>query len=494
MKTKNIWFVLIMVLVLASACDDKFQEINTNPNAITEVDDAYLFTNAVLGTIRGNNNQRIQFPFGSQFGHVYVGRNNTMFIDRYYDYFESAEYKDLYNSFFFGPIKLIEEVVRVTQPGGESENEVRHAMAQVVAMVNYGRLADVFGSIPYTEGGIGQTGILFPKFDSVEFIYTDMMEELKSIIEVLKNASPSMGYPGADPFFDNDLDKWVRFANSFRLRLAMRARFVAPNLANPIIVECLSQPLIESNEQNVWDENEDSDVGEFQNPIYGQYGYWLWRMSDKFVSTLVDTEDPRLPVFVKPNNDGEYIGIPNGLSDGELTKWNWDNISEPTDTLVGKAAPIYQMTAAEIWFLRAEAALFGIVEGDANQLYRKGIELSFEQWTVSQEETDAYLANAEYSNLLGTQEEMFEQISTHLWISFMTNETEGWANIRRTGYPRIAQRTEPVFDLGVTNGVLPTRLKYPTSEVNINNVNYLEAIEEQGPDEIITPLWWDVRD
>ena len=495
MKTKNIWYLMFLLVVLTTSCDDTFKEINTNPNAVTEIDDEYLFANATRSTIRGGGNTSLQFPFGTQYAHIYVGQNNALFVDRYYDYFTSAEYKSLFNSFFYGPIRHIKEVIRVTQPGGEKENEVRHAMAQVVSMINFARMADSFGNIPYTEGGIGQTGIMYPKYDDVEFIYTDMMEKLKNIVTTLQNADPGMGYPGADPLYDNDLDNWARFANSFRLRLAMRARFVNPGLVNTVITECLAQPLIEENSQNAWNENEDSDINEFRNPIYGHYGFWKWKMSEKFVETLKTTNDPRLTVFVKPNNEGEYIGIPNGLSDSELVKWTWANVSDPTDSLVGKAAPIYQMAASEIWLLRAEAALYNIgPSGDANQLYQKGIQLSLEQWGVSQEDIDDYMANADYANLTGTQEQQFEQICTHLWIAVMPNAHEGWTNIRRTGYPRIPQRTEPEHTLGASNGVLPTRLKYPSSEVNINKENYQIAVDQQGPDLITTPLWWDVRD
>ena len=216
-------------------------------------------------------------------------------------------------------------------------------------------------------------------------------------------------------------------------------------------------------------------------------------MSELFVETLKSNNDPRLPIFAKPNKDGEYVGIPNGLSDAYLTKWDWDNVSAPADILVGKAAPIYQMAAAEVWFLRAEAALFDLSDGDPNQLYQTGIRKSFEQWGVADKDVEAYFANVDATTLSGSQEEKLEQISKQLWISFMSNPVEAWSNMRRTGYPRIAKRTAPEFTLGVTNGVLPSRLKYPSSEVNINHTNYLKALEEQGSDEILTPLWWDVR-
>ncbi len=493
MKTYSIYFVFVLLLIFSS-CDDKFEEINTNPNAVTEIDDGYLFSNTVLNTIRGANNTRLQFPFGAQLGHYYVGQNTAMFVDRYYDYFTGTKYKDLFENFYYGPIRLVSEVMRFTKPGGDNENEVRYAMARVVAYMNYARLADSFGSVPFHEGGLGQEGILYPKYDSVEKIYKDMITDLKEIVTILQNGDPEMGYKLEDPLYNNDLKKWARFANSFRLRLAMRARFVAPEFANPAIAECMKLPLIEELNQAAGGENKDSDLHEMGNPMYAHWQYWKWKMSEKFVETLKSTDDPRLYVFVKPNPKGEYVGIPNGLSDSELPKWVWADVSDPTDSLVGKAAPITEMSAAEVWFLRAEAALYNIGPGDANELYRKGIERSFEQWKVTEEQVNEYMNNSDYANLHGTQEQKFEQICTQLWIAVNPNAHEGWANIRRTGYPKIEQRTEPKFSLGVTNGILPARLRYPSSEVNINKENYQAAIEEQGPDLITTHLWWDVRD
>jgi hypothetical protein len=152
------------------------------------------------------------------------------------------------------------------------------------------------------------------------------------------------------------------------------------------------------------------------------------------------------------------------------------------------------MCASEIWFLRAEAALFSIgTGGDAAQLYQKGIEKGMERWGI--DATD-YLANSSEGILAGTNEEMFEQIATQMWVSFVPNHQEAWSNIRRTGYPVIAQRTGLLVSAGVTNGYLPKRLKYPyTVEKTLNGANLQEAIERMGgDDEIFTPVWWDVRD
>jgi hypothetical protein len=496
MKTMNIskiWRVLFLLLVVATACDDKFEEINTNPNAVTEIDDEYLFANAVLQTLRGTNNVQIQFPFASQYAHIYSGQSTAIYIDRYYDNFTNHEYDYLFKTFYYSPIRSIKEVLRLTAPGADNENEVRHAMAQVVSVMNFIQLADAFGSIPYADGGVGQEGYLYPEYDAVEFIYKDALDKLTTVVSLLSTADPAQGYPGADPFFDNDLEKWSRFANSLRLRLAMRIRFADEITASAIIKECLTLPLIEENDQNVRNENEDTDISEFRNPFFEHYDFWKWKMSELFIETLKTQNDPRLEVFATPNENGEYIGLPNGLSDGELSNWKMANVSDPSDNLVGKAAPIYYMSAAEVWLLRAEAALFDIVEGDANVMYQTAIQKSLEQWNVDENLIEDYLGNNTIATLSGSQEEQFKQISTQLWIAVLPNAMEGWNNIRRTGYPVLPERSAPEFDLGVTGGKLPTRCRYPASEVNINNQNYLNAVAEQGPDEITTPLWWDIR-
>lgn len=491
----NTKYIIILIALLACfGCDDQFEETNKNPNAVTEIDDGYLFSNAVLNTLRGDNNTKIQFPFGFQYSHIYVGQNNAMFIDRYYDYFTGAEYKELFQSHYYGPIRAVREILRFTEPGGMYENEVRYAMAETILFINFSRLADSFGSVPFFEGGLGQAGHLLPKYDSVESIYKHMLEALKKNISILENADPAMGYIEEDPLFNNDLDKWARFANSLRLRLAMRIRFVEPQLANTIIAECMALPLIEEHNQSAGTENQESDLDELGNPMYKHYQYWQWKMSELYVETLKQGNDPRLEIFVAPNPNGEFIGIPNGLSDQELPKWKWADVSDPSENLVGSGAPSSEMTASEIWLLRAEAALFDLGPGDANELYRTGILKSMEQWEVSEEDITIYMENSPSAKLSGTIEQQFEQICTQHWIAVNPNAFEGWTNMRRTGYPKLPERKEPYYSLGATNGEHPKRMRYPSSEVNINKINYQAAIAEQGPDLITTPIWWDVRD
>jgi hypothetical protein len=176
----------------------------------------------------------------------------------------------------------------------------------------------------------------------------------------------------------------------------------------------------------------------------------------------------------------------------QVDKWPRKDLSTLSLAVLAKDQPLYFMTAAERWFLRAEAALFNLGGNNANELYQNGIIRAMEMWGI---DATGYLVNSPQSTLNGTDEEKFEQISSQMWIAFVPNYIEAWSNIRRTGYPRIPKRVSEELSKGVTNGVLPKRLRYPqTTERNINGTNMQEAIDRMGGDNIDTPVWWDVRD
>ena len=152
------------------------------------------------------------------------------------------------------------------------------------------------------------------------------------------------------------------------------------------------------------------------------------------------------------------------------------------------------MTASEIYFLRAEAALFGLGPGVANELYQTGIEMSMDQWGIADTLVAEFLASEVEASLYGDQENSFRQIATQLWISFVPNTFESWTTIRRTGYPVIEQRTSDMYSPGVTDGYMPTRINYPsTVERSVNLENLDAAIANMGGDQIDLQLWWDVR-
>jgi hypothetical protein len=493
MKNATVKFMLVLALVFSfTACDEQFEEMNTDPNRIAEIEPAFLFTNAVRATFR-NAIGSLHYKFGASYAHMFVPIKNDRQSDEYKTIYAQDWYNDVFGGIYGGPIRHINEALRLTAEG-EYENEVQYAIADIIAVLNYARLTDAFGDIPYTEGGWGQKDILVPKYDTQEFIYKDMLNRLNTSIDVIKTASPERAFPGADPIYENDLDKWVRFANSLRLRYAMRMRFVDAGATEPVVAECLNELLIEENVQNALLECVDTDNGSLYNPWSGSWSYWQFKVSEKLVEWLRGTNDPRLPVFVKPNNDGEFVGIPNGLGDENFSDWDKANTSIPGDVLIARGTPIYELTAAEVYFLRAEAALFNLGPGDANLLYREGIRKSMEQWGIDVTEIENFLANEPEATLSGTEEQQFEQIGNQMWLALIENFAESYSYIRRTGYPVIPKRMAPDYALGDTDGILPTRLKYPLEEEANNTDNVQDVINRQGPNDISTKIWWDVRD
>ena len=370
---------------------------------------------------------------------------------------------------------------------GTTKNDVRNAMANVISVMGYAWLTDAYGDIPYTQGGKGKTqDILNPKYDSQQNIYPDLIAQLTKNIEVLKTAKAGQGYPNADPIFKNDLTKWVRFANSVRLRLAMRLRYANATLSQQTVVQCLANPLMETNDHNaLMIETEGNGNAWFTN----RTNFPSIKMSTFLVNQLKTTADPRLAVYVGKDANGQYNGITNGLNDVTFGNANFAAKSDMGLALSSRESKLYLITAAEVWLLRAESALaYDKNQTQANLSFKKGIETSLSQWDIPTAEITAFLASKN-ATLEATKTE--EQIGKQMWVALVPNYFEAWCYIRRTGFPIIPVRTDPTLTLGVTKGILPKRFLYSSFELSSNGVNVNEAITRQGPNKIDTAVWWD---
>lgn len=494
MKTVKYLVLLSALLLGMISCDEKMKEMNTDPLSLSDLPDEFLFTTAVRQAFGGGDFiSSFHMRFASQYAHIYVTNSENRAADSYKDFHTQDIYKEMFSTIFVGSLRYINEVLVMTSEG-KNPDSVRNAMANIVAVVNFAQATDCWGDIPYFEGAMGTKGILYPKYDRQQVIYPDLLERLRLAMVTLKKAGPGDGYKGCDPVYNNDISKWIRFANSMRFRLAMKIRFVDEVTAAKVITECMSDPLMESNDQNFELKRQESENGELYNPWFDIRKYQNFKMSEKFTNWLTATNDPRLRVFVEPNSKGEYKGVLNGLNDQAYSLVDWTSISNPMPVLYSKSLSQYLMCASEIWFLRAEAALFKLGPGDPGQLYKEGIRTNMQLWKIDPDTIQKFLDNEPEATLYSTQENMFRQIGTQMWIAYIPNFTEAWTNIRRTGYPEIPQRTdEVVYALGVTNGILPKRFRYASSEYLNNLSNVTEANQQQGPDKIDTPVWWDVR-
>jgi hypothetical protein len=365
-------------------------------------------------------------------------------------------------------------------------------------------MVDLFGAIPYFEGG---QGLKFPqpKYDSEEVIYKDLIKELDAAIVTINSGSSGVYGPGVDLVYSGNASKWVVFANSLKLRIGMRMRFVDAVTAKNIITESLAATLMSSNE----------DSWSFKYPgseSSNSSGLFSTSSPNRFVSELLlkklrESSDPRRLAYADP------AGLSNTIYQGQVNglNVNFDDGAQSTRSekiWKDRTFPAYLMTYSEVSFLKAEAALASIGSGNANIEYRKGIRASMEQWGIAEADINTFLATPE-ATLSGNEEKQLEQISIQKWISLYTNGHEAYAEMRRTGYPTIAQRNpsgtiqrldaqgnlqtiDVGYRLGTTEGIFPTRVEYPTSEKELNPTNYTAAVNAYG-NGLLDKVWWDVR-
>jgi hypothetical protein len=194
-----------------------------------------------------------------------------------------------------------------------------------------------------------------------------------------------------------------------------------------------------------------------------------------------------------------YIGQPSRLNSHIKPFASYNFWSTPAEIVIQAKnqgqpiAPEKIMTAAEVYFLRAEAVVRGLATGDAASLFQEGIRAAMKLWDVDDGSIDAYLASAPLAQLTGTTDEQLEKIAVQRWIASYTDGFEGWADVRKSGYPKeMAQGvSDPViFGLGDDNGMFPQRMRYGNKAYNSNGANLATAIADQGPDVQGTKLWW----
>jgi len=131
----------------------------------------------------------------------------------------------------------------------------------------------------------------------------------------------------------------------------------------------------------------------------------------------------------------------------------------------------------------------GLAAGNAQEEYEAGLRSALEFYEVEEGDISDFLASSA-GTLSGDDEDQLRQISTQRWLSLYGQTAEGYSEWRRTGYPIIYNYPS---DDGNTNGQVPRRTTYPTSEYDRNNSNLQQAIDRLGGDTQMNRIWWDAR-
>jgi len=517
--------MIISLMILGMGCTNNFEEVNTNPRVLTED-----FLRANPSSLELAFGQAQYFSVNGLHWRFQIAQN--LFSDLWCQYyattavnFDSDRYTqvgrwaDLAWGSFYGQaapqIKLVEDLT------AEAGEDVLNAVSKIWRVHAYHRMIDYWGPVPYTD--FGNLSLEVP-YTTEEAAYTDFFNTLDEAVTVLKANSGAKAFPGGDRIYGGDTDKWLKFANSLRLRLAMRIRFAEEILAKTEAEKAVLDGVIESNEDNAFVATDANNL----NPLATITNWGEFRMSATMESILKGYDDPRTPVFFSPAKAGDsdadaddspYEGLLNGQIKEDLEKKVMDKSQNDIHSDVGPAflplnkggtnPPIGVLRASEVAFLRAEGALEGWNMGgsSAKELYEKGIALSLEEWDVSKAdysgsaavpapyETDAAAVTdipVAYEET-GTEERRLEQIITQKWLALYPNGWEAWAELRRTGYPKQYARAFSA-NPDVSKDKIMRRMVYPASErtTNANAVN--AAIGTlSGGDKNNSRLWWDAR-
>lgn len=526
--TKLASLFILVLFVFLPGCTDHYEELNTPDRQLSaaNVDATTLgqaFARSQWAGMHAGTGDGHQI-FKSLFGDLY-----SQYFATTAPYFDSDQYIEVadwidsgWNNFYGTAAPQLKFVRDFTT---ENNMPVRNAIANIWRVEIYQRITDYWGPIPYSEFGNGEESV---PYDAQEDIYMDFFERLDSAVSTLQNNSGAGGFGDNDLIYiDNPVEKWIRFANSLQLRAAMRIRHRMPDKARQEAEEAINRGpgVMESNAHNA-----DLFTSQNNQNAYNIITNWgEFRMSASMESLLEGYDDPRIDAFFSPAANGDqdgdgspFEGMRNGLNrEDKGTELNatYSDMAEPylPPGRGGTNPPVEVMHSAEVYLLRAEGALLGWnMGGTAEEMYEEGIRMSLteDRTGASSAEVEDYLDrtstpadpndtwNSGPMSDIPVQfqsgadfETKLEQIITQKWLALYPVSLEAFAELRRTGYPKlypIISSRNPRLE----NDDIFRRMSFTTSEYNNNTQATENAVDllVNGGDENDTKVWWDNRD
>lgn len=434
---------------------------------------------------------------------------------------------------------LMKEKIDAMSDAEKDQVEAYYMLATVFKDMLMLRSVDFFNSIPYSEALQGNVGILYPKYDDPKEIYISILNDFKNISEGLTaaynkmNADNKAFFAVQDVALKGDIAKWVQFINALRLQYGVKLAGVDQTTALPLMAGALTNLPQEDLYFGPYSYEYPSGGGTIIRGMYERtYANFvpnviLRRMNHGTNTYEPGIDDPRLPVIALPtkwNNNQDYIGVSMD-SDGQTPFYNAGHRYYPYgDNLESSLAqnavsmynfatyfmnyekyPAIMMTRAYVDLLLAEIALknYGSTGKSAAQHMNDAVVNSCNWWYMlngmSSYRTDvavlhpmksvaditAYgekIAN-DFTAAAGEENKMeilMQQKYIHVNI---TDQYDLWAELRRTRHPLL----EPMVLRGVLMKPCPERLRYPSSELQLNGENF-RAVQDQ--DNYTSPIFW----
>jgi hypothetical protein len=486
------YYIIVSVFFLSvTACNKQLNLNSDSPNGVTpaQISGSGVFANALQTTSTNITNS---YAFANEWMGVWArtssyspsGQQEVENFDVLNDLGNGiwqSEYANIYNYNF-----IISH---------SSSGSILPGASAVMKAMIFQDLVDVFGNVPYTQGGLGN--IPKPKYDTAQTIYESLISDIDAAITSIKSSKHTVD-DTADIMFQGDPTKWVQFANTLKLRILLR---LVPNGDQNFVKTAFANIAAEGTGFLIAGEDASINPGYTnvtgkQSPFYSGYGFdptgavvfghVFYIANETLISTLDSLSDPRLSylyTYSSATPDGNYLGsTPYGV--GSLA-------SIGTGVLQSASQNAVIMLAAQSYFLQAEAAYRGLISGSYSTLLQTGIEESFRYLTVPNPvaTADAYYTSAtsdEVNPSVGSNP--LKAIIYQKWIALSEIDgLETWSEYRRTGFP---YRINPSQAAGITpaTNVLPKKLLYPETEYQYNGANV--NAQGQGPTDYTVKIFW----
>lgn len=507
LKVNFLTFALGASLV---SCTEDYPELNTDTSKLTTLGKTelpFLFSKAQSASSYTSANYQVaQNLFADMYCQYFA--NTTTYFNSDRNVMRMDWLPSHFNTIYAETVPQLKSVLEQTD-ATSSEN----ALASIWWVYSFHRVTDYYGPIPYFNAGNAAKNV---SYDAQDKIYDDFFKRLDAAVKVLANKKAESPFGPSDLIYSGNVDKWIKFANSLRLRLAIRISKVDPARAKTEAEAAVSGGVITDNSYNAL-LSKSVNGGDFNGlAIISEWNEF--RMSASMESVLKGYDDPRMAVYYQPSvKTKTFEGLRNGLTPEQInndlnnfdnnsnvgTRWSINNQGQ-YDT------PQNIISAAEVFFLRAEGALNGWnMQGTAKSLYEMGIETSLKQWGVnniadiakyiSSESTPVspndFLKSPALTNIPVKWSETVsiqrEQIGTQKWLALFPDGLEAWAEFRRSKYPKlypVVNNENP----DISAGQYIRRIPFLDNEKasNAEGVKTGQSLLG-GSDKVTTPLWWD---
>jgi len=478
---KNSTLYILIFIFLANGCTDDFEEINTNPNSPISVQSSLLL-------------RQVLYDYGEEMSYEgfvagnLLGQHFTMVDFNLFDRHDLSSPQLGGNPWPSLYTNLRDNELLLEQSRANPISAVYEGPALILKAYITAALTDIYGDVPYLEAAQGKSnGIVNPGYDAQSDIYQaagGILDNLDQGLAAIENYTGTQALDG-DIILGGDLSRWIRLANSLKIKYLMRISEVV-EVADALETIYANDSYIQKSTDNATFDFLATQPNTFRLAILRAGDFNLYVLSETMQEIFSELNDPRVGVLFRPasNSAGVFRGLLNG-PDASNTSISVADFSL-TGTIFRENSQLLEanfMTNWETLFLLAEAAEKNLIQANASALYNQGVAEAFDYWQT--ELPPGYLTSGRAAYESDGQNPV-EQIITQKWIANSINGYEGWIEYRRTGFPNLK-----TVSASLNNDLIPVRMPYPAEEAALNSHNYQAAILD-NQNSVNSRVWWDV--